>query len=145
MKMILATVVLASLAVTPRLAAAHPAGDLDVHGCHADKRYGTYHCHRGPYQGIEFRSKSQLVRNVREGTPAADAKREAEADLPPRSSLFGPLLSEESRDQRTAGSSEVIVPKGIERRLEVLEGLRDKGLISEPEYEQKRKEILGQL
>jgi hypothetical protein len=145
MKRFLATGLWSLLIGMPILAFAHSAGDLDLHGCHADKRYGTYHCHRGPYQGIEFRSKSDLLQAVQSGSSAADAKREAEAKLPPRTSLFGPLLSERTTDQRAAGSSEVVMPQGIEKRLETLQALRDKGLITDAEYETKRKEILGQL
>lgn len=138
-----------ALAIVFSLAAssawAHSAGDLDRHGCHDDRRHGTYHCHRGQYNGIEFPSKSDLLRNLEAGATQEQAKQDADSKLKKRESLFGPLIGEKSTDQRAAGGGEVVVPQGLERRLEVLKGLHDKGLISDAEYEQKRKEILGQL
>jgi hypothetical protein len=133
------------LTVVPAGAWAHSAGDLDRYGCHDDRRHGTYHCHGGRYNGIEFPSKSDMLRNLDAGASHTQAQQDAEATLSKRESLFGPLIGEKSTDQRAAGGGEVIVPQGVERRLEVLKGLHDKGLISDVEYEQKRKEILGQL
>lgn len=129
----------------PAAAAAHSAGDLDRYGCHDDRRHGTYHCHGGPYNGIEFPSKSDMLRNREAGATQEQAKQDADSKVNKRESVFGPLVGEKSTDQRAAGGGEVIVPQGLERRLEVLKGLHDKGLISDAEYEQKRKEILGQL
>jgi len=127
------------------LAWAHSAGDLDRHGCHPDRRHGTYHCHTGRYHGIEFPSKADMLRNLEAGASQEQAKQDADSKLKKRESLFGPLIGEKTTDQRAAGGGEIVVPQGIERRLEVLKGLRDKGLISDAEYEQKRKEILGEL
>lgn len=124
---------------------AHSAGDLDRYGCHDDRRHGTYHCHGGAYNGIEFPSKSDMLRNLEAGATQAQAKQDADSKLKKRESVFGPLVGEKTTDQRAAGGGEVVVPQGLERRLEVLKGLHDKGLISDAEYEQKRKEILGQL
>lgn len=133
------------VAALPQLAGAHSPGALDGYGCHDDKRHGTYHCHRGNYQGIEFRGKSDMVKAVKAGTAPSQAKQEAGAKVPERESLLGPLIGEKTTDQRAASTSEVIVPQGIEHRLEVLQNLRDKGLITPSEYEQKKKEILGTL
>ena len=126
-------------------ARAHSAGDLDHYGCHDDRRHGSYHCHGGRYNGIEFPSKSDMLRNLEAGATQEQAKQDAESTLKKRESVFGPLIGEKSTDQRAAGGGEVVVPQGMERRLEVLKGLHDQGLISDAEYEQKRKEILGQL
>jgi hypothetical protein len=135
----------AVLCVGPFRASAHSPGALDSYGCHDNKRYGTYHCHRGSYQGIEFRGKADMVKAVRGGTSPTQAKQEAEAKVGPRDSLLGPLIGEQQTDQRAASTSEVIIPQGIEHRLEVLQNLRDKGLITPSEYEEKKKEILGTL
>lgn len=131
--------------VAPGVAWAHSAGDLDRHGCHPDRRHGTYHCHSGRYHGIEFPSKAEMLRNLDAGASQEQAKQDADSKLKKRESLFGPLLGEKTTDQRAAGGGEVVVPQGVERRLEVLKGLHDKGLISDAEYEEKRKEILGEL
>lgn len=133
------------VSVLPASARAHSAGDLDRYGCHDDKRHGTYHCHGGRYNGIEFPSKADMLRNWQAGATQEQAKQDADSKLNKRESVFGPLIGEKDTDQRAASGGEVVVPQGVERRLEVLKGLREKGLISEPEYEQKRKEILGQL
>ena len=135
------------LTAVPTGAVAHSAGDLDRHGCHDDRRYGTYHCHGGPYYGIEFASKSDMLRNLEAGASQSQARQDAEATVAKRKSLFGPLpeIGDKNTDQRAAGGGEVVIPQGMERRLEVLKDLHDKGTISDAEYEQKRKEILGQL
>jgi hypothetical protein len=145
MKSIPAGALAVLLTVVPANTWAHSAGDLDRHGCHPDKRHGTYHCHRGRYNGIEFPSKADMLRNREAGATQAQARQDADSKLDKRESLFGPLLGEKTTDQRAAGGGEVVVPQGVERRLEVLEDLHDKGLISDDEYERKRKEILGQL
>jgi len=129
----------------PLSAGAHSAGDLDRYGCHPDKRHGTYHCHSGRYSGIEFDSKADLLRNWQAGASYEQAKQDAESKVAKRESLFGPLIDEKTTDQRAAAGGEVVVPQGVERRLEVVKDLHDKGLISDEEYDQKRKEILGQL
>jgi len=48
---------------------------------------------------------------------------------------------------RSSGSddNDVVVPKGIQERLSVLKNLHDKGLITDEDYDTKRKEILGEL
>ena len=133
------------LGLLPAVAAAHPAGAFDRYGCHDDKRDGTYHCHRGPYSGVTFASKSAMMKQLESGATAADAANSDPAVKAKQESLFGPLAGERTTDQRSAGASEVIVPKGIESRLAVLEDLKQKGLVTPEEYEQKRKEILGQI
>jgi hypothetical protein len=136
---------LACLGLAPALASAHPAGALDRYGCHEDKRDGTYHCHRGQYSGVTFRSKSAMLEQREAGATAADAANSDPGVRAKQESLFGPLAGERSTDQRAAAASEVVMPKGIEERLSVLEELREKDLITPEEYDQKRKEILGQL
>ena len=133
------------LGLVPAVASAHPAGPFDRYGCHADKRDGTYHCHRGPYSGVTFASKVAMMKQLEAGATAADAANSDPAVIAKQESLFGPLAGQRTTDQRAAGSTEVVVPKGIETRLAVLEDLREKGLVTPEEYEQKRKEILGQI
>jgi hypothetical protein len=48
------------LAGVSRPAAAH-GGGLDGYGCHNDRKAGTYHCHRGPCQGMTFASKQAMI------------------------------------------------------------------------------------
>lgn len=43
----------------PAVAAAH-GGGLDAYGCHKATKHGGYHCHRGPYAGNAFASKSAM-------------------------------------------------------------------------------------
>ena len=145
MKGIHATAIAVLVSLLPASAWAHSAGDLDRYGCHDDRRHGTYHCHGGRYNGIEFPSKSDMLRNWEAGATQEQAKQDADSKLNKRESIFGPLLDERTTDQRAARGGEVVVPQGVERRLEVLKDLHDKGVISDAEYEQKRKEILGQL
>jgi hypothetical protein len=38
------------------------SGGLDGYGCHRNKKAGGYHCHRGPYKGMEFGSKEEALR-----------------------------------------------------------------------------------
>lgn len=136
---------LAVLVGLPGIVAAHPAGPFDRYGCHEDKRDGTYHCHRGAYKDVTFRSKSAMMKQREAGATASDAAQSDPALEETQKSLFGPMVGEQTTDQRAAGSNEVVTPKGIEKRLAVLDDLRDKGLITPDEYDQKRKEILGQL
>jgi hypothetical protein len=145
MKSIQAGALALLISALPASAAAHSAGNIDRYGCHPDKRYGTYHCHSGRYNGIEFSSKADMLRNWEAGASYEQAKQDAESKVTKRESLFGPLLNEKTTDQRAAAGGEVVVPQGVERRLEVVKDLHDKGLISDEEYEHKRKEILGQL
>lgn len=48
-------------------AAAHTGGPLDDDGCHADRRRGNVHCHRGPARGYEFRSRAAMKEAVESG------------------------------------------------------------------------------
>ncbi|RMF24408.1 MAG: hypothetical protein D6760_03355, partial [Deltaproteobacteria bacterium] len=61
------------LIALPSSAAAHSAGPLDRYGCHADRRRGDYHCHRGEFQGRHFKSKAAML----------DARRNGEEAPPP--------------------------------------------------------------
>ncbi len=47
----------------PAATAAH-GGKLDAHGCHADRRRGDYHCHRGPFAAQRFASQSEMLHAV---------------------------------------------------------------------------------
>lgn len=133
------------LGLAPVTASAHPAGAIDRYGCHEDNRDGTYHCHRGQYSGVTFRSKSAMLAQRDAGATAADAANSDPGVAAKQESLFGPLAGERSTDQRAAASTEVVTPQGIEDRLSVLDDLRKKNLITPEEYEQKRKDIVGQL
>ena len=100
-----AVAVLVSLAAAS--AWAHSAGDLDRYGCHDDRRHGTYHCHGGRYNGIEFSSKSDMLRNWKAGASHTQAKQDAESTLSKRPSVFGPLIGEKTTDQRAAGGGQL--------------------------------------
>jgi len=69
--------------------------------------------------------------------PAAPAAPAVAAPAPTGAAKLAPTEPPSDRDASGAGE--------IERRLTVLKRLRDKGLISEEEYQQKRKEILRSL
>jgi hypothetical protein len=129
----------------PVVVAAHPATAFDKYGCHEDKRDGTYHCHRGPYKGLTFRSKTDMLAQLQAGANATEAANSDPSLESTQRSLMGPLVGEKTTDQHTAGTGEVITPKGVEKRLAVLDDLRNKGVITPEEYEQKRKEIIGEL
>lgn len=147
--------IVAITALLPALAAAHSAGPFDPHGCHDDRRRGGYHCHLGEFAGLEFSSKSAMLDAKKSGKTASELRKEQG-------------LVEESADQSEDGEEEggwrswlpfggddseshevttggVIVPRGIEDRLKVLKDLHEKGLITDEEYAEKRKEILGEL
>ena len=129
----------------PAVAAAHPATAFDKYGCHEDKRDGTYHCHRGPYKDVTFRSKHDMLEQLSAGASATEAAQSDPSLEHTQKSLMGPLVGEKTSDQHAAGAGDVVTPKGIEKRLAVLDDLRSKGVITPEEYEQKRKEIIGEL
>lgn len=56
----------------PDLAAAH-GGGLDTYGCHRNKKAGGYHCHHGPYKGMEFSSKEEALRFFEGGSGASSS------------------------------------------------------------------------
>ncbi len=130
-------------------AGAHSAGPLDHYGCHADRRLGDYHCHRGEFAGRHFKSKAAMLDARRHpgatapSTTVEDSKHPHEGkDI----TSWIPFFGKEEKDRRhrpPAGST--VVPRGIEQRLRTLKDLYEKGLITEDEYASKRKEILGEL
>jgi hypothetical protein len=137
----------------PSGAPAHTAGQLDTRGCHDDRRKGEYHCHIGEYKGLTFRSKGDLNQQIKEGKPIADMRTEqgvtAEGEAAQKDDggwlSWIPFMGDRDGGSRDVGSGEVIVPRGIEERLRTLKDLHDKGLVSDEEYDAKRKEILGEL
>jgi hypothetical protein len=46
-------------------ASAHD-GVLDSYGCHRNVAHGSYHCHRGPLAGKQYRTKADMVRILNE-------------------------------------------------------------------------------
>lgn len=134
-----------ALAVIPVTAAAHSTGAVDPYGCHSDRRNGNYHCHRGEYTNVTFRSKADMLNNKKAGKSGAVLRSDQGRDNPAAPSILGSVLGSEEETQRTASNSELIVPKGVQKRLQILEDLHQQGLITEEEYQAKRKEILGDL
>lgn len=139
----------------PALCYAHSVGQTDSRGCHEDRRRGTYHCHFGEYAGLTFNSVSDLESQIKAGKTVAEMRTEQglnEAGKPAQSNDGG-WLSKIPFVGRFTGNAQtrdvepgaLIVPQGIEQRLAALKDLHDKGLITDQEYEAKRKEILGEL
>ena len=141
--------------LAPALVLAHTAGQVDSRGCHDDRRKGEYHCHLGEFRGLTFKSKGDLNQQLKAGKPIAEMQSEQgvtaegerqetedEGGWLSRIPFIGDRFGGGSRD---VGGGEVIVPRGIEERLRTLKELHDKGLVSDEEYETKRKEILGEL
>lgn len=46
--------------VFPAICNAH-GGGLDAYGCHHNRKYGGYHCHRGEMAGRSFASKAEML------------------------------------------------------------------------------------
>jgi hypothetical protein len=157
-----------ALFALPQLAFSHAAGGLDHYGCHTDTRRseGAYHCHRGEYNEIRFRSKADMLEKKKAGITAAELKGETpeQAAANKKKGWFGFGRDKKDKDdsvevERSAdasaaqvekrradvGDGSQIVPKGVEGRLRTLKRLHDEGLISEEEYAQKRGEVLGDL
>lgn len=139
-------VVLASLclSLTSTPALAHMAGALDHYGCHADRRKGGYHCHSGRMNGEQFASKSAMLKALKSGAavqddPAPEEKRSSGWKIP---SLFKRSTGSAPSGQ---SSGAALVPSGIEKRLRILKRLHDEGLINDQEYDDKRRDILGDL
>lgn len=110
------------LLMLPSLGWAH-GGGLDANGCHHDRKAGGYHCHRGPQAGRSFSSKTEM----QGGVPPA---------IQPFSAGVGA-----TRPRSATGTG-----KGsIESRLQQLDRLRAKGLVTEGEYAEKRRAILDDL
>jgi len=148
-------VLLAIELFAPVLAFAHSAGQLDIRGCHEDRRRGEYHCHVGEYRGLRFNSKGDFMQQVAAGKTVDQMRQEQGIDAKGESIQEDddggwlshiPFIGKSRREEmHDVGGGEVIVPRGIEERLRALKDLHDKGLISEDEYAAKRKEILGEL
>jgi len=128
----------------PASAIAHATGAIDPYGCHSDRRTGGYHCHRGEYKNVNFRSKADMLSNKKAGKSGTVLRQEEGRDGT-APSILGAVLGTQEETQRTAANSELIVPKGVERRLQILEDLHKQGLITQEEYQTKRAEILGDL
>jgi hypothetical protein len=95
-------------------------GGLDSYGCHNNRKAGGYHCHRGALAGQAFGSQAEMLQQLKGGSSAASGAR-----------ATGTAPSESRRS--------------IERRLQELNDLRDKGLVTPEEYDTKRREILRDL
>lgn len=153
------TVLAAFVLLLPVGALAHSGGALDQSGCHADHREGNYHCHQGNLKGYSFRSRDAMKEAVRSGRlpekPAAregffaklwpfggDKNEESAASSEPAAAENAPAA-----DGTAAPAAASATPTGrsFEERLRILSGLRDMGLISQQEYDTRRKAILEQL
>ena len=153
LSLLLATLTVSGL--MPSLVSAHSAGALDPHGCHDDRRRGGYHCHLGDFAGLEFSSKSAMLKAAKSGkTPAELRKEQGIAEEPADDGENGkeegwrawiPFRGDSESESHEVTTGGVIVPRGIEDRLMVLKDLHEKGLITDDEYAEKRKEILGEL
>jgi hypothetical protein len=105
--------------LAPALLGAH-GGGLDAYGCHHNRKLGGYHCHRGPLAGMAFGSQAEMLEQLR-GT-------ERKADVTPRTVVPMP------GGRRSAAE-----------RLDELKALREQRLITEDEYQAKRRAILEGL
>lgn len=155
-----AVVFAAMLALAPAtVATAHSVGTLDTHGCHADRRNGDYHCHRGAYSGLHFRSKSDMLKKKAQGY-TGEEQREAASSAKPKRGLralwpFGKSSRSEQQGRDTQGDNQTsdadIAPKDvgpaadIEQRLTVLKDLHDKQLITDEEFSATKRQILSDL
>jgi len=82
--------VLAVAVLSPFVVYAH-GGGLDSHGCHNDRGEGVYECHRGPFEGHSFSSKSEMLRRLDDisggatssGAPSPSGFQEYDRDLYP--------------------------------------------------------------
>lgn len=65
-----------------------PAGahdkPLDSYGCHANVAHGSYHCHRGPLAGKEYKSKEDMLHARLEREREERQRARARHDLPAR-------------------------------------------------------------
>ena len=127
----------------------------DGHGCHSDRRAGGYHCHTGEYGGLKFTSKTEMLTYKKKGVSAAQIRTERHG---PTAVNSGYPISPDNEDgwqkwipfgkrknDAATAKADVIVPRGIQERLRVLKDLHQQGLITDEDYESKRKEILGEL
>ncbi len=159
----LCAVLATSLLSLPTAALAHTGGALDHYGCHADRREGNYHCHQGNLKGYSFPSHDAMIEAVRTGhLPEKPPEKEgffskywpfgskkdndAQAVAPASAQAAAPQESEAQAatpaPARDPGSNN---GRPVEERLRILSGLRDMGLITNEEYEARRKAILEQI
>jgi hypothetical protein len=145
-----AVTALAIALLAPAAAWSHSAGKLDSYGCHDDRRRGGYHCHTGDMTGLKFSSKAAMLKERESAESVAEMRKAhgegttVENDEEGGWRSWIPFAGSKSESKEVT-SGEVIVPRGIEERLRVLKNLHGKHLITDEEYEAKRKEILGEL
>lgn len=113
------TVATASALNLPSPALPH-GGGLDSYGCHHNRKAGGYHCHRGALAGQAFGSQVEMVQQLKGGGNSASG---------------APV----------AGTAPSTSRRSIEQRLQELNELRDKGLVTPEEYDTKRRKILRDL
>lgn len=154
MTTIAAVAIATILSVAPAsVAFAHSVGILDSHGCHPDRRNGAYHCHRGDYAGLHFRSKRDMLDKKSQGYTGEEQRAEDESrkDRGWLSSLWPFGKSDDQEDAKTNDAAEVVdapgvaSPESIEQRLSVLKQLHDKQLISDEEFATTKRQILADL
>jgi len=152
---VLATSLLLSL---PAAVSAHTGGSLDQNGCHADHREGGYHCHQGNLKGYNFRSRDAMLEAVRTGNlpekppakenflakywPFGHSNDAAAAPAPGPAQAAAPEAGAPQATESTAAPAQ---GRSFEERLKILSGLREMGLITQEEYEARRKAILQQI
>jgi hypothetical protein len=47
---------------------------VDSYGCHSNVAHGTYHCHKGPLAGQQYKSQADMLRALREQDQAVRPK-----------------------------------------------------------------------
>ena len=85
---------LSSFTLTAVTVHAH-GGGLDGHGCHHDRKNGSYHCHQGPLVGQSFASKQEMLTTL-------EALNQPPKDLPIK-------VQSVSRSGKTSESSKTAV------------------------------------
>ncbi len=159
MSRIAAVALAAIIPVAPAaVAVAHTVGTLDSHGCHADRRDGAYHCHRGDYAGLHFRSKSDMLKKKSQGYNGEDQRAEERSSKGKSwlSSLWpfrksageeeqGKNAKAEAKAEGLAPSPHTAAAHDIEQRLTLLKQLHEKELISDQEFANTKRQILGGL
>lgn len=164
MKSALASYAVLAIALVslPVAAFAHTGGALDHYGCHADHRKGDYHCHQGNLRGYSFRSRDAMLEAVRTGKlPEKPAEKEgffekywpfggdkdagAQQQAVPAPEQAAPPQAATSQPPPPAAGGTPANPRSFEERLKILSGLREMGLVTEEEYQARRKAILEQL
>ena len=62
-------------------------GGLDSLGCHHNRKYGGYHCHRGALAGRSFSSKQQALQILRHKSPSSTTPKNQ--NIPYKRNLYG--------------------------------------------------------